>query len=133
MITKNKYSASLPEGYSLVDSMVELYELIPKRRKYVMANLQLIDSPIVVYSDYSDRYFMRHSRDQPSAHLRTFVRKLRVYVPEDRKCHVGTIQERESHLMLEYLEADKSIVGRETKIKMIKLKLKELKDGTAKQ
>lgn len=127
MVTGNTYSTSIPDGYVKVDSMVELYELMPRKQKWVLANLQLIDSPVVIYSKFSDRYYTRHLRDTIEADIRSLVRSGQVYIPEDRKCLTEEITRRESLLMLEYLENNKEVQARETKIKMLKDKLKKLK------
>jgi len=127
LVTGNTYTTTLPPGYEAVDSMVELYELKPRKQKYVKENLQLIDSPIVVYSDFSDRYYIRSLREQKEDYIRAFVRKGIVYIPEERKCISGEISKRETMLLIEYYENSRDTIGVETKLKLLRQQLKKMK------
>lgn len=122
-LTENKYHDSLPGDYTLVDSMVELYELKKGKRKYVLSNLQLLDSTIIMYSSYSDRFYERELKGQNADHIRPFVRKMRCYIPRGRKSSQDDVSRRETLLMIEHYENDKTLQGRETKLKLLKAKL----------
>lgn len=126
-VTGNIYTLSLPDNYVRVDSMVELYELIPRKKKYVKENLRMIQETVILWSKMSERYFERDLRGSLEAHIRVFVHKGYLYMPEGRKPSESTVKEREARLMLEYYTNDKSIQGRETKLKLLRDKLKTLK------
>jgi hypothetical protein len=123
MITKNKYVLSLPEGYEKVDSMVELLEMMPRKKVYKKENLQLIDTTIYLFSEYSERFFSRPLRASSEKFLRGFVHRGRCYVHSDLKVPSSEVERRESILMIEWLENNSEIQGRETKIKLLKQKL----------
>ena len=127
MVTGNTYFTHLPKGYVKVESMVEILELKPRKKKYCKDNLVLIDETVILWSKMSERWFERDLRSSLEAHIRVFVHKGYLYMPESRSCLESTVKEREAMLMLEYYTNDKSIQGRETKLKLLRDKLKTLK------
>ena len=127
IVTGNTYTLSLPDNYVRVDSMVDLYQLKGRRKKFCIDNLEFKYITIILYSTYSDRWFSRELRACLEAHLRPFVKKLRVYMPEEFKCSESELKRRETLLMIEYTEGQKDMIGRETKLKLLRDKLKTLK------
>ena len=124
ILTQTTYYTSLPKEYALVDSMVELLELMPKKRAYKKENLQFIDTDVLVYTHHSQRYYSRSLTTQVEAHILPLVRKGRVYMSRERKCSTDEITRRETLLMIEYLEKNLHIPSRETQLKLLREKLK---------
>ncbi len=123
-ILGHTYYTSLPEEWTLCKSMVEIYKLRERKKKYCLANLELHSIDILLFSAYSKRYYSRPCRASSVSNLRTFVREWILYIPEERSLSTARVSTLEAHLMIEYIQNNKSTVsGYETKIKLLKKKL----------
>jgi hypothetical protein len=119
------YHTKLPYGYVRVDSYVELLELKENRRVWKADNIQFIDETVLVYSDYSQRWYERPLAKQGhlEAEYKGFSRRGGVAIPEERKASESEIKERERVLLLEYYK------NNQTKVEGVKTKIKQLSNG----
>ena len=122
-----KYLTDLPPEYGKVDSMVQIYQLKVGKKKWVIANLEFIDTFVLVYSATSDRYWQRELRGSYKGDILAFVREGILYMVEDLKCSDKERTRRETMLHIEYLEDNKGAIDSyATMLKMMKGKLNKL-------
>ena len=126
-VTGNIYTTNLPEGYVKVDSLVDLFEMKGRRKKYVKENLQFQNITVILFSEASWRFYQRDLRLCLESYIRTFIRQMILYMPEGLKCLESERNRRETLLMIEWTESQRDLQGRETKLKLLRNKLKTLK------
>ena len=107
--------------------MVQIYQLKDGKKKWVIDNLEFIDTFVLVYSATSDRYWQRELRGSYKGDILAFVRGGILYMVEDLKCSDKERTRRETMMHIEYLEDNKGVTDSyATRLKMLKANLSKL-------